>query len=66
VGAHHFLDLGAPPTVEVVQRDGARVLVRGTVDAVPEAIYGGAARCIRVIADEIRPLAPCSSPERPA
>jgi hypothetical protein len=30
---------------------------------VPEAIYGGAAWCIRVIADEIRPLAPCSSPE---
>ena len=33
----YFLDLGAPLTVKVVQRDGARVLVPGTVDAVPEA-----------------------------
>jgi hypothetical protein len=58
MAGRYFLDLGAPLTVEVVQRDGARVLVRGVLDSVPEAIYGGAARCIRIIAEEIRPLAP--------
>ena len=34
------------------------MMIRGVLDAVPEAIYGGGARCLRIIAEEIRLLPP--------
>jgi hypothetical protein len=58
----YFLDVGSPITVEVQQQDGGRARVVGVLDRVPLSTYGGYARCLQVIAEEIRPLAPRSTP----
>jgi hypothetical protein len=54
----YLVEPGTPLSIELIQVDGARVMIRGVLDRAPEVAYGGWARCLRIVAEEIRSLPP--------
>lgn len=53
---------GDPLEVEIVQQDGAHVLIRGRIDSVPETVTGHQATKVRLVVTSIKPICPPTRP----
>lgn len=57
-GPQYYISPGDPLEIELVQADGSRALVRGTIDAVPLTCTGHQALSVRLAVTFIRAVCP--------